>query len=366
MKVAYVAIVAVHGLIHLLGFLKAFGISNIQELSLSISKPFGLLWLAALFLFLIYVTLYIMDARFHWLMGLAAVILSQFLVIYFWQDAKFGTISNILILAVILISYGNFTFQNMVSKERAGILTQVGQAEPGIFTKNDLDGLPAPVQQWLNASGAVGKEHIYAARSEQNIRMKLDPDQQEWYQAKALQYTTLTPPAFIWTVDVHMNQLVQFNGRDKFTEGKGAMLIKLNSLIKVVNEHGEKLDEGTIQRFLGEMVWYPSLAVSPHIVWKSISKHKAKATMTYQGTSGSGTFSFNDDGEMIEFSAMRFKDNVSGAKRYEWLLTIDDYSVFEGIKVPSRMQATWKLDEGDWTWLKLEIADLQYNTHALR
>ncbi|MDZ7715333.1 MAG: DUF6544 family protein [Balneolaceae bacterium] len=93
---------------------------------------------------------------------------------------------------------------------------------------------------------------------------------------------------------------------------------------------------------------------------------KPKATMTYRGTTGSGTFLFNDKGALVKFSAMRYKDNIPGAKRYEWLLTVDDYSVFEGIKVPSRMQATWKLDEGDWTWLNLEITGLQYNERALR
>lgn len=366
MKIAYVAIIAIHGLIHLLGFLKAYEISNIQELSLPISKSFGLLWLAAVVLFLAYVTLFMMDARFHWLAGLAAVVLSQFLVIYFWPDAKFGTIPNILILVVVLCSYGDFRFDNMVSEERSAMLSEVKQVEPSLFTEDELSGLPAPVQQWLKASGAVGKEHVYAGKVEQDIRMKLEPGQRGWYRARALQYTTVTPPSLIWTVDVHMNQLIQFRGRDKFVDGKGAMLIKVNSLINAVNAQGEKLDEGTLQRFLGEMVWFPSLALSTHITWEDINEHTAKATMSYRGTTGSGTFYFNDEGEFVKFSAMRFKDHKPGSKRYSWLLTVEDYEVFEGIKVPSKMKATWKLPEGDWTWLNLEISDLKYNQRALR
>jgi hypothetical protein len=42
-------------------------------------------------------------------------------------------------------------------------------------------------------------------------------------------------------------------------------------------------------------------------------------------------------------------------------LTVDDYKVFGGIKVPSKMKATWILDDLDWTWLELEIADMEYN-----
>jgi len=36
-------------------------------------------------------------------------------------------------------------------------------------------------------------------------------------------------------------------------------------------------------------------------------------------------------------------------------MNIPGYKLFEGIKVPAIMSATWKLDEGDWTWMKLEV-----------
>jgi hypothetical protein len=28
------------------------------------------------------------------------------------------------------------------------------------------------------------------------------------------------------------------------------------------------------------------------------------------------------------------------------------------------MTSTWKLDEKDWTWLKLEVTDIKYNKNA--
>lgn len=51
-----------------------------------------------------------------------------------------------------------------------------------------------------------------------------------------------------------MNPLLFFLGRDKFEAGRGDMLIQLNALFTVVNEQGEKIDEGALQRYLGEMV----------------------------------------------------------------------------------------------------------------
>jgi len=248
----------------------------------------------------------------------------------------------------------------MISRETEEILDAVKRSEPEIITSEDIAELPPPVQGWMQSTGIIGKPAITTACVHQKAEMKMKPEQQDWYSAEALQYTTMNPPAFIWTVNMKMMPIVNIKGRDKYVEGKGEMLIKVNSLINVVNEKGTHMDEGTLQRFLGELVWYPSLALSPNIMWKAIDPTSAKATMTYKGTTGSGTFYFNEKGDFVKFIAMRFMGNKDDAKRYPWVLTVDDYAVFEGIKVPSKMKATWQLDEGDWTWLQLEITSISY------
>jgi len=58
--------------------------------------------------------------------------------------------------------------------------------------------------------------------------------------------------------------------------------------------------------------------------------------------------------------------NDENSRRYEWIILVEEQKIFEGIKVPSKMTATWKLDEGDWTWLKLEINEIKYNENATR
>jgi hypothetical protein len=42
-------------------------------------------------------------------------------------------------------------------------------------------------------------------------------------------------------------------------------------------------------------------------------------------------------------------------------MNISDYATFEGITAPAKMISTWKLDSGDWTWLKLEVTEIRYN-----
>jgi hypothetical protein len=40
---------------------------------------------------------------------------------------------------------------------------------------------------------------------------------------------------------------------------------------------------------------------------------------------------------------------------------VDDYADFDGVRIPSKCRATWKLEEDDWTWCKIEITEIKYN-----
>lgn len=103
MKAAFLSIIFLHGLIHLLGFMKAFDFAEISELTIPISRGWGLLWLTAAVTFLTAGILWIMKYHSWWIPTLAGIILSQVLIFSFWQDARFGTILNVLIFAVTIV-----------------------------------------------------------------------------------------------------------------------------------------------------------------------------------------------------------------------------------------------------------------------
>jgi len=362
MKYVLSILVLLHGSIHLMGFVKGFKLAPIPTLQSNVSPVSGTVWLIAFLLFTISAVSLLSGKDFWFYFALSALFISSFLIINSWSDAKYGMIPNVIILFMASALFSASTMNKMITLEIQEIMNAAEAKESYIVTDSAVKKLPAPVCKWIQNTGIVGKPSISTAHIKQKAWMKMKADQKDWKFAEAEQYTCLNVPAFIWTVKMDMMPLVKIKGRDKFINGKAEMLIKINSLFNVVNETGERIDEGTIQRFLGELVWYPSLALSPYITWESIDGFSAKANMKYKGTTGSGTFYFNENGDFIKFAALRFKGNEADAKRYPWILTVDDYSVFEGIKIPSKMKATWKLDEGDWTWLDLEVAEIRYNT----
>jgi hypothetical protein len=119
LKIFFLIVLFIHGMIHTLGFLKAYQLAEINQLTQNISKPMGILWLIGLILFLAAAIQFISNHDLWWITALAAVILSQVLIILFWQDGKFGTIANIIILLSVIAGYGFWSFENIFNNDVA-------------------------------------------------------------------------------------------------------------------------------------------------------------------------------------------------------------------------------------------------------
>ncbi len=365
MRIALTILIGIHGIIHLFGFFKAFGISEFNAISQPISKTYGIFWFLTFLLFTITIILKLVHSDYWWLSGFLAVIISQLLIFNYWTDAKFGTVANVIILLATIIGYSSFNFKHKIKGERISLFENSQLKNQEIVTEKALLDLPAIVQKWLTNSGIIGKQLISKVYLVQELQLKMKPEQPSWNNGTAEQYFTIQPPAFNWNINTEMNSILSVVGRDKFEDGKGEMIIKLLSLIPVANaKNDEKVNQATLQRYLAEIVWFPSGSLSQYIKWETIDDYSARATMEYKGTKGSGEFHFDKDGNFKKFVAMRYQD-ANDAEPTEWTVTATKSEEINGIKIPVECEASWELESGKWTWLKLKITDIQYNVKEM-
>lgn len=73
MRIVFFVFVLLHGLLHLLGFVKAFNLLDIKALSQPIAKPFGLFWLFSALLLLLYGAMFLTQHRSAWVVGTLGV-----------------------------------------------------------------------------------------------------------------------------------------------------------------------------------------------------------------------------------------------------------------------------------------------------
>lgn len=365
MRIALTILIGIHGIIHLFGFFKAFDISEFNAISQPISKIYGVLWFFTFLLFAITIILILVHSNYWWFSGFLAVIISQMLIFNYWSDTKFGTITNVIILLATVIGYSSFNFKDKIKRERITLFENSQLKNQKNVTEKALLDLPPIVQKWLTNSGIIGKQLISNVYLIQEIQLKMKPEQTSWNNGTAEQYFTIQPPAFNWNINIEMGSILSIVGRDKFEDGKGEMIIKLLSLIPIVNsKNDEKTNQATLQRYLAEIVWFPSASLSKYITWKTIDDYSAIATMEYKGTKGSGVFHFDKDGNFEKFVAMRYLDS-NAIKPTEWTVFATKLEERNGIKIPVECEASWELETGTWTWLKLKITDIQYNVKEM-
>ena len=96
-------LLALHGLIHLLGFVKAFGFADVPQLRQHVTPGRGVLWLIAALLLGAGAILVLLEDSHWWMPVVAGVALSQVMILTSWADAKFGTIANAIVVLLLLV-----------------------------------------------------------------------------------------------------------------------------------------------------------------------------------------------------------------------------------------------------------------------
>ncbi|MTB52585.1 DUF6544 family protein [Lewinella sp. W8] len=359
MKTVVSILLMLHFVLHTLGFLLSNDLLGAVHLPLELSRWEGVCWMLAGILFA--GTLVLLWADYpRWPVGaFVAVILSQVLIILAWKVAWPGTLVNGLILLLSVVYFAQQEFRLMVSAESEELSASVTSVT-GVIGQDDLKELPLPVKNWLMGTGLVGKAPIQEVRLTQSLKMKLKPDQSQWSEGSAAQRIYSNPPAFHWSVDVRLNALMGFMGRDKWSDGEGYMLIKLLGLIPVVKEGpNPQINEAALQRFLAEIVWCPSLALSPELAWVPVDDHCARAIYTHGEVRGEGLFCFDDEYNFREFTALRFKETTDDAPRLPWRVSCDRTEWRSGVRIPTRCRASWEVEGKEWTWLELEVGEYE-------
>ena len=351
-----------HGLIHIIGFLGEWNLglpaflreNRLIPLSDTSAKTAGIMWLISAFLWLGITLLYFQGKDDFWKVALVTVIISQLLIIVYWPYARFGTIMNILVLGVVIAGIARTTFERNVNREWVR-LAAAGSTK--VITLNDAD-LPPIVKKWLLATKSKKQVPSRVTLTQQGaMRSKASA---AWMSFNAQQYYTVNPPGFIWSSQIKAAPMITIAGRDKFEKGKGNMIIKPLYIHTLANTSGPEIDQGTMLRYMGELIWFPEAAAMQYFTWEQIDSTSAELTMTYNGISAKGVFTFDVSGLVRSFSAERFGDFNGQFRKETWEVRIVEHSLINDHLIGSKCEVTWKLKEGDFTWLKLEVKDITY------
>jgi Family of unknown function (DUF6544) len=363
MKTLFLIIIAFHGLIHLMGFVKAFNLAEISQLKQSISKISGIIWLLTSLLFLCSVGLYIFQKQ-EWIMvATVAVILSQVIIIQSWTEAKFGTIANVIILIPTIISLLYTlpsSYKNIYKTEVQYRLTDA--INPSILNETDISSLPEPVRRYLHYVGAVGKPKVLNFKAVINGRMRFTKEG-KWMEIYAQQYNFTKDPARLFFIEAKMFG-IPFEGLHLYIDGDATMQIKVASAIKIVDARGTEMNQGeTVTLFNDMCLLAPATLIDPNIQWQSLDSLTVIAKFSHKGKVVTARLYFNQKGELINFVSNDRYQSTDGKtyNNYPWSTPVKDYKESGGRKIPAYGEAVWHTPEGSFTYAKFYIMEIEYN-----
>ncbi len=357
MKSALTVLLLIHGSIHFMGFVKAFEFANVTQLTNVISRPMGLLWALTGLLYITCAVFFLLKKEGWILLAIAALVLSQILIIGVWTDAKYGTFANVIILIAAIIGIATRYFENNYLKDvREAMQSTKIINEP--VTEKDLEPLPPIVQKYLNYVGVVGKPKVFNVKIifEGQMREK----GQEWFDFTSEQYNFIHPPTRLFFMNAKVKG-IPTHGYHAYKPEGASMLIKLLSLYPVVDiKSKEMFTTETVTFFNDICLFAPSMLIDSSIQWETIDPLTVKAIFTNDNTSISAILHFIKQGQLVNFVS-NDRISVSEMKTFPFSTPAKDYKDYNEYKLCSYGEATWHYPEGDFVYGKFTLKEIAYN-----
>jgi len=363
MRIFFFVIILVHGLIHLLGFLKAYSFAEVAQLKQPISRSAGIAWLTAGILFVAASVFYLLNQASWWIIGVPALLLSQTMIFLSWTDAKFGTVATVIVLIPFIMAIANAlpgSYWNIYKEEAKTGIVRLGK--PPLVSENDVRDLPAPVRKYLRYAGVVGKPRVqnFRATFSGQIRRSMESG---WMDFSAQQYDFFDEPTRVFFIQSSLFG-IPFDGLHLYRGSSATMQINVASLFRVVDAKGDTMTRSeTVTLFNDMCILAPATLIDSTVRWEAIDSLTAKGIFTNSAYTISALLYFNEEGELVDFSSDDRFMSADGItyKNHRWATPLENYKDFEGRKVATRAELIWHMPGDEYVYGKFNLVTIEYN-----
>ena len=276
-----------------------------------------------------------------------------------------GIILVIVIIGIIIYwkmpySPERVKFQKQMQKR----VEEMGQSQE-VCSWEEIEKLPKALQKYCEYIGLKNTpkykavnvvfqdtDFVFNTKSEQTIKMDYDL----WLFSEKIFRSAFCSASMYG---------IPFEGVDYMTEEKqGGMRGILAKNIQIFDVRDEQGYKAGLISWLAECATInPSVLLSPAITYEELDDTHVQATVSYNGVSGTGIFTFNEDGAITEFySDERQVEEIDGEKiKLGWKCTYDGYQTRNGIQMATRIKCIKIFPDGkELVYFSAEDYRVQY------
>ena len=233
-----------------------------------------------------------------------------------------------------------------------------------VLEEHELSGLPAPVQRFVRASGAVGRPRPQNVRVEFDAKMWRKPGQAPM-QATSFQYNFLGRPARLFLMRARMFGL-PVRALHLYRHEQATFRVRVASLVNIVDQQGEQISAAETVTVLNDLcVMAPGALVDPRLSWRPIDDRNAAVTFANAPHRVTATLVFNEDDELVDFVSDDRPDSSTGTfVPRRWNTPISGYQENDGLRLPTRGSAVYAYPDGPFTYGAFEFRSITYDLAA--
>ncbi len=143
---------------------------------------------------------------------------------------------------------------------------------------------------------------------------------------------------------------------DAYGDGRGRLALKLGWVIPVKEFVGPDLDKGEIQRYLGEILLCPPMLLNHSSLEFTAAENRTLRLQDRRDLANATVdLEMDEEGHPIACRANRPRLVGKHSVLTPWSGTCQEFKVWEGLRVALRVEASWHLPEGPFTYFRGEV-----------
>jgi len=147
---------------------------------------------------------------------------------------------------------------------------------------------------------------------------------------------------------------------DAYEEGHGRLVVKLGGVIPVQKVQGPEADKGELQRYLGSIPLCPPILLNhPSLEWTAVGPHTLRVRDRSDPTGATVDLEIREEGRPIACRAVRPRTVGKQSVLTPWSGSCSEFREWEGLRAASRIEATWEMPEGPFTYYRSEVVSLE-------
>ncbi len=261
----------------------------------------------------------------------------------------------------VAVKTGARKFRERVARDIAQLFADAGPAVGPEDLHARRAALPEPIQRYLGFAISEAAPALCTVRLKHGGFLRPKPNG-PWLKIQGEEYFAVSRPGFVWHGQAETAEILWVDARDSLLGERGNMLVKFCSAFNVADAHGPEIDQGASLRWLAEAMWFPFALVGARIHWEPVDHRSARATLVQDGLPVAALFEVDAEGKLIRVSGERYYDAGQGKPVLRpWFGRCAEWRDFGGFCVPTSVEVSWILPEGEFCYVRFNVTVLEFN-----